>query len=398
MNPMLLDQSMLPNTNMLGAIEPIDAGMLSGAPMAMPPLGDNYNQIRNIPTYGINPSAPPMIDGQVQEPMPQAMQQPMTSMEKFQGVINALQPLSEMIDDYNVRSVLPAEQYLKYKKEKEDQKQNRQNQLLDSMKLEADIKYRQEQLDIQREQNSIAREALIRGENLRPTALMQNLGFLQELMPNAAPTSLLPFASGSGASGGMDYDPMTGEVKKPEKPLPSSILKMQNEAIEGTAIAEGTQQSLDKFINQIDKGDLDLGLVSNIYNKALNNVGLSTTESRNLQSFQSSLEKLRNDSLRLNAGVQTDGDAQRAWNELVANINDPQVVKQRLEEIKLINERGAELKKLQVDTMRQEFGKDPYQWDKMQALPSLNAPTGLDEQKMQRLQELRAKKASGELR
>lgn len=173
MNPMLLKQSMLPN-NMLGAIEPIDAGMLSGEQMSLPPVGDNYNQVRNMPTYGINPSAPPMVNGQVQEPMPQ---QPMTGMEKFQGVIDALRPISEMIDDENVRSVLPAEQYLKYKKEKEDQKQNRQNQLLDSMKLESDLKFRREQLDIQREENQIRREALLRGDSA-PASIRQTDWYL----------------------------------------------------------------------------------------------------------------------------------------------------------------------------------------------------------------------------
>ena len=392
---MLLNESMLDGSNMLGAIEPIDAGMLSGAPMALPPVGDNYNQIRNLPTYGINPSAPPMVNGQVQEPMPQ---QPLTGIQKFQGVIDALRPLSEMIDDENVRSVLPAEQYLKYKKEKEDQKQNRQNQLLDSMKLEADLKFRREQLDIQREENQIRREALLRADAPSKTALMQNYEFIQGLMPNANPVDLLPFATGAGAAKGVDYDPVTGEVKTLEKPLPSSALNIQNTAVADVATAEGTQQSLDKFIGQIDKGELDLGLVSNIYNKTLNNIGLSSTESRNLQSFQSSLEKLRNDSLRLNAGVQTDGDAQRAWSELVANINDPAVVKQRLQEIKLINERGAALKKLQVDSMRQEYGKEGYDWSQTQALPSLNQPTGLDADKMKRLEELRAKKARGELK
>lgn len=164
---------MLPN-NMLGAIEPIDAGMLSSEQMSLPPVGDNYNQIRNMPTYGINPSAPPIVNGQVQEPMPQ---QPMTGMEKFQGVIDALKPISEMIDDENVRSVLPAEQYLKYKKEKEDQKQNRQNQLLDSMKLESDLKFRREQLDIQREENQIRREALLRGDST-PASIKQTDWYL----------------------------------------------------------------------------------------------------------------------------------------------------------------------------------------------------------------------------
>ena len=216
---MLLNQGMLPNDNMLGAIEPIDAGMLGG----IPPVGDNYNAIKNMPTQGINPSAPPIVNGQAQEPMPQ---QPMTGMEKFQGVIDALKPLSEMIDDENVRSVLPAEQYLKYKKEKEDQKQNRQNQLLDSMKLESDLKFRREQLDIQREENQIRREALLRGDATASagSSYMQDAKLLMQSDPSldmnsayALARSGLPRGAVMGADGNVvalpNFTQTVGEIE-----------------------------------------------------------------------------------------------------------------------------------------------------------------------------------------
>ncbi|MFN7611063.1 MAG: hypothetical protein ACK5QX_09040, partial [bacterium] len=81
-----------------------------------------------------------------------------------------------------------------------------------------------------------------------------------------------------------------------------------------------------------------------------------TQESRNFSSFKSSLERLRNESLRLNAGVQTDGDAQRAWNELFQNITDTELVAQRLAEIKRINDRAVELQRLRVDSIRGNYG------------------------------------------
>ena len=85
--------------------------------------------------------------------------------------------------------------------------------------------------------------------------------------------------------------------------------------------------------------------------------GMSDENSRNMASFKSSLEKLRNDSLRLNTGVQTDGDAQRAWNELFENINDGGVVTQRLAEIKRLNARAVQLRKLNVDNVRANYGR-----------------------------------------
>ena len=113
-----------------------------------------------------------------------------------------------------------------------------------------------------------------------------------------------------------------------------------------------------------DSGKLNLGLISNLTGKARNYVGMSDESSRNLSSFRSTLEKLRNDSLRLNTGVQTDGDAQRAWNELLENINDPELVKQRLGEIAEINARGAELQKLQVESIRSNYDSEPFDFSK----------------------------------
>lgn len=140
-------------------------------------------------------------------------------------------------------------------------------------------------------------------------------------------------------------------------PMPANIVLEQNEIVEKARIADGIQRDMDKFINQIDSGSLNLDVIGNLQNKLRNGLSMSTEESRNLSSFQSSLEKLRNDSLRLNNGVQTDGDATRAWNELVQNINDPKVVRQRLQEIKLINQRGEALQKQKLNIMRAEYGR-----------------------------------------
>ena len=68
---------------------------------------------------------------------------------------------------------------------------------------------------------------------------------------------------------------------------------------------------------------------------------------------------MRNDSLRLNSGVQTDGDAQRAWNELMANINDPLTVRQRLEEINGYNQTALAIKQGQIEDIRTQYGKEP---------------------------------------
>jgi hypothetical protein len=141
--------------------------------------------------------------------------------------------------------------------------------------------------------------------------------------------------------------------------LPASALKLQQEELDAVATASTITTDLAALTRQLDSGKLKLGPVSNLANTARNFVGASSEESRNLASLKASLEKLRNDSLRLNKGVQTEGDAVRAWNEVVTNINDPAVLKQRLTEIQAINQRAAALRRANVDIIRQNFGAGP---------------------------------------
>ena len=141
--------------------------------------------------------------------------------------------------------------------------------------------------------------------------------------------------------------------------LPASVLKVQNDELDAVGIAASIQSDLGAVLNQVESGALRVGPIRNAANQARNFAGLSTEESRNYNTFKTTLEKLRNDSLRLNKGVQTEGDSQRAWNELMGSINDPGVVKQRLREIMDINERAVNLRKMKVDTMRQNFGVGP---------------------------------------
>lgn len=152
------------------------------------------------------------------------------------------------------------------------------------------------------------------------------------------------------------------------KPLPAAALKIQDAALSAYGAAGNIQASLDSKLKQIEDGKLKFGPLSNVTNKGLNAAGLSNEESRNYASFMSDLERLRNESLRLNTGVQTDGDAQRAWNELFQNINDTDLVKQRIQEIKSINARGSELQRLRIDGVRSNYNAAPYdlsQYDNM---------------------------------
>ena len=161
---------------------------------------------------------------------------------------------------------------------------------------------------------------------------------------------------------------LAGEM--PSKPLPPTSLKLQNEALDIIGTASGINADLNQVEKQLETNKLKLGPVENLKSQALNAAGFSTPESRNYASFRATLEKQRNDSLRLNKGVQTEGDAQRAWNELFSNLNDKEVVKQRLQEIQKINKRGADLQKLQVDQIRANYGAQPLDYSQFEDRPA----------------------------
>lgn len=151
----------------------------------------------------------------------------------------------------------------------------------------------------------------------------------------------------------------TAAAGGPAKPLPAGALKMQQESLDAIGISSSINADLGGISKQIETGKLSFGPIDNLTSAGLNAIGRSTENSRNFASFKSTLERLRNESLRLNSGVQTDGDAQRAWAELFQNINDTELVKQRLAEIQGINARGAQLHQLRVDSIRSNYNAGP---------------------------------------
>lgn len=164
---------------------------------------------------------------------------------------------------------------------------------------------------------------------------------------------------------GRDAKAAAVDAAKPEsKPLPATALKLQNEDLQSIGTFNGLDADLAGLQNQIDTGKLNFGLVGNLVNKARNAAGVSSEESRNMASFQAKLENMRNAVLVLNKGVQTEGDAQRAMNEIMANINDKELVKQRLAEIRALNARAVDLKKANIDTIRFNYGHPGFDFSK----------------------------------
>lgn len=150
-----------------------------------------------------------------------------------------------------------------------------------------------------------------------------------------------------------------------QRPLPQGTQKSEDADIEAIQAALGMNTQLGQYVDLIDSGKLTLGPVSNVLSGVQNFTGASSVGSQNYALFKSDLEKIRNESLRLNSGVQTEGDAQRAWNELVTNINDPALVKKQIARIQELNNRAIGFKQQAIAIRRARNNADPFDFQSL---------------------------------
>ncbi len=185
---------------------------------------------------------------------------------------------------------------------------------------------------------------------------------------------LMKMRMGSGQGTQIIQDPVTGQtIEVPtysNKPLPPAALKMQVEATENLSAAKAAQDLSNSIMQKVDAGQLQISPFKNILNTGRNMAGISTPESVAFADLQTSLEKLRNDTLRLNKGVQTEGDAQRAMNEVLQSVNDPEVLKGAMARLNAINERAAALQQENINQIRSNYGVQPMDFGAVNALPS----------------------------
>lgn len=96
-----------------------------------------------------------------------------------------------------------------------------------------------------------------------------------------------------------------------------SALKAVGETAEKANSLSFTAQRAQYFKDAIDKGQLDPSLVARGQAAIESAFGKASPQTQLYNEFQSFKTQMANDSLRLNSGVQTEGDAQRAMNEFV---------------------------------------------------------------------------------
>jgi hypothetical protein len=95
-------------------------------------------------------------------------------------------------------------------------------------------------------------------------------------------------------------------------------------------------EQLDKIIARLDSGELKFDRINNARDAARNFTGLNDEQSRAKAEYQNDVKRFANDVLMAAKGVQTEGDAKRAYDQIVGNINDPDIVKTQLKNLRRI--------------------------------------------------------------
>lgn len=139
-------------------------------------------------------------------------------------------------------------------------------------------------------------------------------------------------------------------------PLPVGALK----ELLGVEEALGATQVLGDIIgknrNRLTNGTLDVGPGARIAGRIRTGLNMSNANDVNITELNADKTKIVNESLRLNKGVQTEGDAIRAGEELMA-ANDAQTLKRAFDRLEEINQRAIQLQQRKAALINGNYGR-----------------------------------------
>lgn len=160
------------------------------------------------------------------------------------------------------------------------------------------------------------------------------------------------------------------------KPIPEGTLKEIDSMESDILTARNAMGKAESWIKRIDDGQFTPGLYNNITSAAKNYLGASDEQSRAFADFSTDIEGLRNAVLLLHKGVQTEGDATRAMNTILANKNDPGVIKVQMAKLAELNNRAIQMRESQIERRLTNFGREATPTAQPTAAPSAPAATG----------------------
>jgi hypothetical protein len=168
------------------------------------------------------------------------------------------------------------------------------------------------------------------------------------------------------------FDVLTEEEAASKKPkvLSSTLQKAEDEDFEALNTSSSIVDDTQGFLDMIEKGELDFSFGDSAGDAIALALGSNNEEVLNRQDFNIFLERLRNATLRLNKGTQTEGDAERALREISRNKNNKNAVRRALLKLREVNERAIENKKRGINRRRSTQGIDAFDFSDTMMPPS----------------------------
>jgi len=138
--------------------------------------------------------------------------------------------------------------------------------------------------------------------------------------------------------------------------LPVGALKELLSVEDALGGANVVNEIIQKNAGRIADGTLQISPTNSLLSKGRTALGVSTPNDVALNEYQSDLTKIVNESLRLNKGVQTEGDAQRAANELMT-ASDARTAAAALARLSKFNRQAVELQQRKSNLINANYGR-----------------------------------------
>ncbi len=167
----------------------------------------------------------------------------------------------------------------------------------------------------------------------------------------------------------LDIAKRQAELEKETRTLPPVLIKSEDEDFDALQSLEKVETDIDFFIDSLDKNEMEVGYGEDLQAK-IGNLGVlqrfmdeeSKLKLANYNAFERWKQRYVNESLRLNKGPQTEGDAQRAMLELEA-AKTKEDVKRLLEDLKKTNTKSIGYTKEDINRRRSTAGVKPFDFN-----------------------------------
>ena len=134
---------------------------------------------------------------------------------------------------------------------------------------------------------------------------------------------------------------LKGEIAKTsatqkEQDVSAAILNQYTDQLGIYKTTARTINQIDQNLARIDSGVLQFGLLNRAEDTMRNRTGFTNDQSRAKAEYENDVKRLANDVTQAAKGTQTEFDAKRAYDLIVGNLNDPDIVRTQLRNLRQI--------------------------------------------------------------